>query len=322
MILVVDLQHVCYYLVNYRKNKLKDLGMDILNKDIIFNSIEELQAHLNKIADRENKSGLADFEGYSPEEMQTILYRTFSNNSPIHLKKLGADEYKKFPLFNQVQYLAHIIKDEKEVKLTPKGYLPTKIVGELCGQQFLPDEVFGNPLKVRKEVDSINTMLAKFILDTGGIIKKRNNKLSLTQNGSKIIENNQKLFEKIFDTYLTKINWSYFDGYGDNGIGQFAFGFSLILFGKYGRENKTSEFYAKKYFNAFPTILQKFEDNYYRDSAKMNYNCYSFRTFERFLFNFGLVEIFREKWDTNLMVRHTGLFDDIFAIDSPKYHID
>lgn len=285
----------------------------------MFNSIEELQAHLNIIADKKTRTGIPEFEGYSPEEMQTILYGTFTENSPIHLKKLKGDEYQKFPLFNQVLYLANLINDSNEIKLTQNGYLPPKVVGELCEQMFLPDEFFGRPLKVRKESDSFHTQLAKFILDAGGIIKKRNNKLSLTKNGSNIIDNNQKLFDKIFDTYFTKINWAYFDGYGNNGIGQFAFGFSLILLDKFGDKNMKSDFYAEKYFDAFPNIHQDYEETEYMDSTKRNYNCYSLRTFERFLFNFGLVKIVREKWDTDLMVRKTILFDDIFKIDKPKY---
>jgi hypothetical protein len=285
----------------------------------MFNSIEELQAHFNKIADQKNKTGILEFEGYSPEEMQIILYGTFTENSPIHLKKLKGDEYKKFPLFNQVLYLANLIKDAKEIKLTQNGYLPPRVVGELCDQKFLPDEFFGRPLKVRKESDSFHTQLAKFILDAGGIIKKRNNKLSLSKNGSKTIENNQRFFERIFDTYFAKINWAYFDGYGNNGIGQFAFGFSLILLDKFGDDNMKGDFYAEKYFDAFPNVFQHYEDTIYMDSTKRNYICYSLRTFERFLFHFGLVEIVQEKWKTDLMVRKTNLFDDLLKIDKPKY---
>lgn len=284
----------------------------------MFNSIEELQAHLNKISDKINKTGIPKFEGYSPEEMHTILYGAFNENSPIHLKKLKGDEYQKFPLFNQVLYLANLIKDAKEIKLTQHGYMPPKVVSELCDQKFLPDEMFGRPLKIRKESDSFHTQLAKFILDAGGIIKKRNNKLSLTKNGSKIIENNQKLFEKIFKTYFTKINWAFFDLYGNNRIGQFAFGFSLILLDKYGSKTRRCDFYAEKYFDAFPDVFQHYEDTVYMDATKRNYICYSLRTFEKFLFHFGLVEIVQGKWKIDLMVRKTNLFDSLFKIDKPK----
>jgi len=110
------------------------------------------------------------------------------------------------------------------------------------------------------------------------------------------------LLLNIFKTFGQKFNWAYFDGYGENNIGQLGFGFSLILLSKYGDKRQIDRFYSKKYFQAFPDL----KDN----MTKTNYgigrpsDCYSIRTFDRFLDYFGLIKI-----DTDKFITKTELYD-------------
>src|SRR5690606_814706 len=115
-------------------------------------------------------------------------------------------------------------------------------------------------------------------------------KLSLTKQGQNTIQNDDDLVQLIMKTYGAKFNWAYFDGYGENGIGQIGFGFSLILLSKYGREWHRDRFYAQKYFTAFPDLLNVSEPQY---GERIDYceNCYSYRFFENYMTFFGLVNI-------------------------------
>lgn len=45
--------------------------------------LEDIQRQLDKFMHEYNEQGIADFEGYSPSEMHTILDYTLSLNSPI-----------------------------------------------------------------------------------------------------------------------------------------------------------------------------------------------------------------------------------------------
>lgn len=280
--------------------------------------LEELQNQLDRLAEKQNSTGLPEFEAYSPKEMHLILYKPFTDGSPISLKKLTDEDYLQIPMMKQILYLANIIKDAGELKLTQKGYLPTKVVADICSQKFLPVNRNWLEPNVYKESDSPDTQLAKFLLDLSGIIKKRNNKLSLTKSGEKLLQNYEKLFQKIFTVFGTKLNWAYFDGYEDNGTGQIGYVFTLILLSKYGSKKLHDKFYSDKYFDAFPNLYLDYPFNPYREPITINNDCYSIRSFERFLWYFGLIDFEQEKWDAEKFVWKTELFDRLISVRKPK----
>ena len=261
----------------------------------------------------QNNQGLPDFEGYSPTEMQFILYNTFGENSPIQLLKLTDLDYKNIPILNQIKYLLQIVDNHGELKLTNKGFLPTKIVSDIYNQGFIKDENIESGLyKLYKETDSLTINLSRLLIEISALVKKRNNKLSLTKKGQALIKNDFTLLSLIFTTFGTKFNWAYYDGYGENRIGQIGFGFSLILLGKYGEARRIDKFYSDKYFKAFPDSINEIEDVGYRTMEESARSCYSLRTFDRFLDYFGLIKIDTEKkWDAEKFIMKTELFDKL-----------
>ncbi len=157
------------------------------------------------------------------------------------------------------------------------------------------------------------------ITEVTGIIKKRKGVLTLTAKGSKIIADDAKLLESIFKGFTQKFNWHYFDNYSDEmktgTIGQVGMGFSLILLSKYGQIFRLDDFYAEKYFNAFPNLLESVKPTY--GTVRIYcFNCYSTRTFDRFLIHFGLVEIKKGKQFSHedVYVKKTALFDKLISI--------
>ena len=310
--------------------KPKDYGLfdlwnennnNVFSKGQKLNMIDEL--YIDKIMNDQNKQEIPEFEGYSPDEMQFILYETFENNSPIQLNKLTESDYKKIPILNQIKYLAELIHKHGELTLTAKGYLPPKIVTDVYEQGFMKDHFIESGIsKLKKELDSDTIILPNVLLNIGGIIKKRNNKLSLTKNGEKILTDNHKLLRHIFSVFGSKFNWGYFDRYSNDIIGQFGFGFTLILLSKYGGTKQLDTFYADKYFKAFPMLIDHSNKPTYGTSESNASYCYSFRTFDRFLDYFGLIKIEKaKKWDTDKFISKTELFDKlIFRIPhNPGY---
>ncbi len=284
-------------------------------------NLEELQKHINRIVHKQNNTGLPHFEGYSPNEMRSILYDTFGDNSPIQLVKLQEADYRKIPILNQIKYLLQIIEDKGELKLTARGFLPTKIVADIYNQNFIRDKMIDSGIsKLYKETDSMSISLTRILPMLSGIVKKRNNKLSLTKKGQKEIKNNHRLLKSIFTTFGSRFNWAYFDGFGDNNIGQLGFGFSLILISKYGSKKRIDSFYSKKYFSAFPRLIDRIEPSRFSPPESRAINCYSLRTFERFLDYFGLIEIYSEgKWEEKKFITKTELFDKLIKIRPHTY---
>src|SRR5690606_34139806 len=114
----------------------------------------------------------------------------------------------------------------------------------------------------------------------------------------------------LFKTFCTKFNWAYFDGHGQNQIGQLGIVYSLYLISKYGNETRESDFYADKYFMAFPHLVHVID-------AYGAMRCYSLRTFERFLDYFGVVKLESTKTfpRSDLSISKSDLFDKVFEFN-------
>lgn len=221
---------------------------------------------------------------------------------------------------NQIKYVAKLIEEAGEIKLTKMGFLSTNLVADIYAQGFITDKyVERRPIKQLKEGDVASITLSRILLTISGLVKKRSDKLSLTKQGQNTIQNDDDLVQIIMKTYGTKFNWAYFDGYGENSIGQIGFGFSLILLGKYGHEWQRDCLYAQKYFTAFPDLLNVPERPFGNRIDDCE-NCYSFRFFENFMIYFGLVDIKSEGefLCRNLSVIKTNLFDKLLKIKAHK----
>jgi hypothetical protein len=266
---------------------------------------------------KRNNQGIVDFEGYSPFEMHNILYDPFGEKSPIKIRQLTESDYTLIPILNQIIFCAKLIKNHGEIKLTNKGFLPTKIVAEIYNQKILTDDFIESKIsKLFKESDSMTINLTKILMDLAGLTKKRNNKISLTKLGENLIDDKSQLLKLILSTFCLKFNWAYFDFYGENSIGQLGFGFSLILLNKYGDTKRSDIFYAEKYFKAYPNLIKRIDDETNNRRLK---NCYSIRTFDRFLKYFGIIEIEEsKKWDVANSIIKTELFDKLIECKVPQ----
>lgn len=278
--------------------------------------LRDLQKHIDQIMNEQNNREIPDFEGYSPFEMHHILHFTFGPNSPIILQKIADSDCTDCPMFNVVKYYLDLVKNLGEIKLTAKGFLPTKIVQEIYSQGFLEEYQFSSGIsKLYKETDSLTVNLTRLLAELAGLTKKRNGKLSLTKTGEKMASDNQELFDLIFKTMTQKFSWAFYDGYEDQQIGQFGFGFSLLLLAKYGAEKRLDSFYSGKYFKAFPQFYESITPTYGTIQQYAG-NCYSVRTFERFMTYFGLAEIEKERktLDRKIFIKKTELFDKLIKV--------
>jgi len=274
---------------------------------------DEIEKEIKRHFEKQNNTGLEEFEGLSPNQMYPLLHHPFSVQSCLQLNTLSKDQYNAIPLLNQIKYLVQCIREQTEVKLTKTGALPTKIVLDTYHNGGLKEyyiEQGYTPL--RKEADSQTVQLSRILLDLTGIIKKRGNKLSLTKKAEGILEDDHQLLLLIFTTFCQKFNWSYFDGYELEEWGQFGFAFSLVLLHKYGSLKRKASFYAKKYYTAFPDLL---DFNPFTPELKNSaYGGYAYRTFERGLAYFGFVDYDRGlAFDPSFVIK-TKLFDAFVSV--------
>lgn len=279
--------------------------------------LDDIQRDIDQFMNEQNNRPMDDFVGYSPFEMHNLLYFPFDVNSPVRFQEATKADYQRVPILNQMKYFLNLIRESGEIKLTAKGFLPTNLVKQIYDQEFLEEVIFHSyKPNVFKESDSMTVNLTRLLAELSGLTKKRNNKLSLTKNGEKLLTKDDKLFELMFKTLATKFNLGYYDAYPDEEIGQTGFGFSLILLHKYGKTKHLNTFYAEKYFKAFPFLYKPDKEFVLKVSKNWPDRCYSTRTFERFLNYFGLIkmEITGEILNNKKYISKTYLFDKLIRV--------
>lgn len=296
----------------YIEKRIKETGdnnpsMDTLNKFI---------GEWMQIVNRRSRN---NFEGYSPEEMNFILYDLFEENCPVQLADFPDDVYDSVPLFLQVKALLSLIEKEKEVKLTKTGNLPVRIVKELYATGAVDPYIENGLFKLRTEKDSTSVQMARIAAQLMRAIKTRHNVLSLTKIGTKLLGDNRKLLTELLIVVLGRISPAYFDNFFSYNIGAVGRGFSIILLDKYGEEDRKDLFYADKYFLAFPKLRDE-EISIFVTQEETGAYCFSHRTFVILFYHLGLVTIdVKEKFpNRNIIIHRTDLFKKLFRILPPE----
>ncbi|MDG5815151.1 hypothetical protein QA601_08680 [Chitinispirillales bacterium ANBcel5] len=279
---------------------------------------EAIQRQIESIISEQNRRPVTEFEGYSPLEMQSILYETFDKNCPVQLLEMRDSEYDAVPLLGTVKHLANHLNKEGEVRLTQRGYLPPKIAHEMFEIIRAKDDyIVKGTTKLTKESDCVSISLIRALSEVSGLIKKRQNRLSLTQKGKKALGNNHQLLYILFKSLGEKHNLASFDGYGDFMIGQMAYGYTLTLLSKYGDINRDSAFYSEKYFKAFPQLAELPIVDLYQSRFESLTNFYHLRSFKRFLAYFSIVDIKETDKLRRETVAKTKLFDKMISCTPP-----
>ena len=268
-----------------------------------------------------NNSQVDDFLGLSPTEIHHLLYDTFGDKSPVHFRNDIDDKVlDQIPLFLIAEEYLKIIQRDKQIKLTPLGALPKKVMVELYDKRLLLDEHIESGItKLWKEDDCISIRSARLTAEIAGLVRKANGKLFLTKTATKLLETNNRLqiFKQFFQAFTDKFMWSFNDGYPEQPIGQIGWAFSVIMLDKFGDQQQTADFYADKYLKAFPKFISFFRHDYSTPERQF-YRCYGVRTFYRFFLWFGFVTVDKQKifldLDTDKFKR-TDLVKSIFKTD-------
>lgn len=264
--------------------------------------------------EQENSRGLSFFEGYSMRDMHAVILSPWSHASPLKLNILEEADFESIPILRQIRHLISILQKEGKIKLTTMGNIPTKIVKEIYDIGVADWYIGRGLVKLLKEMDSTSVQLTHILVKIMRIVKEQKGVMTLTKNGEKIATNQQKLLEELMLAFSSKFSLAHFDLYRSMDIGGLGLGFSLILIGKYGSTKRTDRFYADKYIEAFPTLLDDLLPTYssVEDEAS---HCYSRRTFEIFMLQLGLISIERKSiMDPFTYVLKTPLFDKMIKI--------
>ena len=117
--------------------------------------------------------------------------------------------------------------------------------------------------------------------------------------------------------FVQKFNKAWFDRYESPEIGNTGLVFLIYLLAKYGNTMRDSNFYAEKYFAAFPMLADQRVSRYGSLEFNQNYDCFFTRTINRGLVLFGLIDLETVKSETyrfNHLIKKSAAFDNVFSV--------
>jgi hypothetical protein len=261
----------------------------------------------------------------SGEEIRALFRDPFNDpNSPLILKPLSPDNFHILsgsPFFLIVETILTSVQNEGEIKLTQRSYLPPKMCKAIYAQRHIPERFIEDGItKITTEKDLMFVHTARLTAELAGLVKVRHNKMSFTRRGTDLIAPQKRfeLFKSVFDSYTSKFSWAYNDGYPDTPIGQYGFGFTLLLLKIYGHNSRQARFYADIFRTAVSTDFDVYDRDESRHSDEDQFiRCYCLRSFDRFTHIFGLTEVVKEEsWLEGYKnsIRKTEMFDSVIGV--------
>jgi hypothetical protein len=290
------------------------------HQNIVFRSIDDLNAALNKFISTMNSSQTDDFLGLTPSKIHEILYGEYSFDNVLFTFKSQPNEtYKNVAIVKEAQHYLKFLGSNAKIKLTATGSLPRAYVLSFYedlkeGSEFL--------FKPNREADLFALCRMRIIVEALGWTNVQKGTLTLTKTGKDIIENVESSVEKLYLELLksmaTKYNWGYADRYDEFNIIQSGWLFGLYLLDAKAKDWVSCNSLSAIFERAFPmgNPYAAAEDEFLRGSFQ---RCFELRFLQRFCEPFGLVEFSEgaRKFDRG-NARVTDLFKRIFLWKAEK----
>lgn len=89
-------------------------------------------------------------------------------------------------------------------------------------------------------------------------------------------------------------------------------GYTLYLLKKYGDDQRPPSFYAEKYAEAYPYLLNNYQS--YGENKDGFIRCYSYRTFHLFMDYVGLIKTERATFNEIEQLTFSPVFSQLFTL--------
>ena len=252
-------------------------------------------AEINAFFRRYNDGPLLAFNGLGPAQMNELLRNPWAAASPLRLRpELPAGVLDQIPFLRLTEELLRVVQRDGFIKLTALGALPGKYLHELYGFGFLREKgIEAGYIKLHRETDVPGLATVHHNAEMAGLLRKVHGKITLTKNAERLRQpaHRPELLGRVLSNFTEKFNWAYHDGYDAPLVGQFGWGYTVCLLLKFSDQARPLQFYADKYQQAFPNLLDALPGTPWSTPAEQLLSCYGLRTFEHFANWFGLATI-------------------------------
>ena len=258
-----------------------------------FNSLEEAQAFLDQIVQRQNRQPLDEFHGLSPEQMHQILDFPFTSPGLVRFPEV-LDAIPAAPILTLFELLANAI-GERGLKPTAKGNLPRNFCRQAAlaywgEQQYQENTRFGG---IYREEDFTDLHVTRLVAELAGLIRKYKGRFILSRDCRRLLAESgmTAIYPRLFRAYVEEFNWAYRDGYPDLPFIQSAFLFTLYLLTRYGDSWRPQVFYEDAFLGAFPMLLDEVPPSQVFSSDETVCSAYTWRSLVHFAGFLGLATV-------------------------------
>ncbi len=283
-------------------------------------SLDQLQEILDNFLIEKNNTGIDCFLGLSPTQMSSALYLPFSlSNHIFNFKVADESQLEDIPIIKQAHFILGKLSEIGEMKGTQLGNFPKSFVLDFYNL-FLSRERYARI--PNREEDIFQLTRLKHLLELSGMIKKRNNKFSLTKKGEKILiqHDSSQLYETLFKTWAETFNWAMNDRISELDFIQQSVIFNLYLLHKLCNDWVEDEEVAQRYLKAFPDLVLEVESSFFGPDSEV-VACFTLRFLDRFCLPLGLLEQKEEGEffeDRKVFYRATSFFKENFIFFVPS----
>ena len=276
------------------REELADV-FDALRADLSereFDSLEEVQAFLDRRVARHNRAANADFDGLSPDQVRRLLDRPFDTPDVIRFAEVLDAE--PIGAFAECFRCLDEELDAKGIKLTAKDNLPRDLVRRAAARVHGEDAEIGltEVGKLRGEDDYREIFFVHRAALMAGLLRKKHGRLFRTRRCEELLDagGHAAVFRPLVEALATQFDWAYFDGYAPMAIVQGSVAYSLRALKRHGGTWRPTSFYEESFLRAFPAVMDECPADRHVPALDYVAQAYRLRFLKRFAVPCGLIE--------------------------------
>ncbi len=248
------------------RNFAQEINQDTLRaiEEQDFSSLEEVQAFVHQRMQRQNETPEDDFEGLSPGQMYRLLNHPLSSPEVVRIHPPQSD-VSSVPVIR----LFLLIADEigSGLKPTATGNLP-QTVSRRITRAFMGEQKYAKYSRlgeIRSELEFYLLHITRIVGELAKLIRKYRGRFILSRDCRELLGQSDRatLYLRLFETFTTRYNWSYWHDNPPLPILQQSFLFTLYLLHCHGNRWRNEEHYQDAFLRAFPSAINTIESTPY-----------------------------------------------------------
>ena len=282
-----------------------------------FATLEQAQAFVDRLTERQNSHSSSDFQGLSPAQMHGLLTAPFDSPDVATINS----DFRVSAEVPFIQFYESLLMavGNGNFKPTATGNLPRNFCRNVA-LIFWGEKGYAQATRyggINSEFDFTELNAFRYTCEFAGYLRKYRGKYIIGSQARGLIETQgiAAIYQGLLKAFVEEFNWAFSDGYHELPILQHSWLFTLYLLQKHGGDWKPICFYEDAIIKAFPSVKAEVQPLPYADSETIVRRSYRLRVLQHWMVWFGLAEVESLENDSllsdNYRIRKRSLADEV-----------